>query len=157
MTSQQEVIHDSEPSALESTETGSVEPADLTAPIDVYQVTVEPHVQGDDAYKATSGGEVIPRSPIRKPFRVALAVFSGWMILCGREQLLLLIFRMTWFQAVCKVEYPVFLTLTLTRTLNLTSVRVGQRSGQFSSLFFTPSIYSLTPKNNNCSPNLSHY
>ena len=105
MTSQQEVIHDSEPSALDSTEPGSVEPSDVTAPSDVYQVTVEPHVQSDDDYKATSGGEIIPRTPIRRPFRIALAVFSGWMILCGREQLLLLlIFLTTSFRAVCKVE-----------------------------------------------------
>ena len=107
MTSQQEVIHDSEPSAFEErTDIGSVEPTDVTAPSDVYQVTVEPHVQGDDDYKATSGGEVIPRSPIRRPFCIALAVFSGWMILCGREQLLLLliIFLTTSFREVCKVE-----------------------------------------------------
>ena len=36
-------------------------------------------------------------------------------------------------------------------------LRYEVRSGQFSSLFFAPYIYSLTPKNNNSRPNLSHY
>ncbi|KAK2190607.1 hypothetical protein NP493_74g01013 [Ridgeia piscesae] len=73
-------------------ETGSSEPTDRTTSITADnvvgyedQIEVEPLDQNvnEDECKVTRGGELIPRSPIRKPFRLSLAVFSGIMMVCG--------------------------------------------------------------------------
>ena len=82
-----------EPSSLE---TGSAEPTDVPGTVgddDVAgytdQVEVETHARDVDDVecKVTRGGELIPRSPIKKPHRLSLAVFSGIMMICGRERL----------------------------------------------------------------------
>ena len=75
-------------------ETGSPEPTDRTTSTTAGnvvgyddQIEVEPLEQNGNECKVTRGGELIPRSPIRKPFRLSLAVFSGIMMICGREKL----------------------------------------------------------------------
>ena len=83
-------------------ETGSSEPTDRTTSTRAGnavgyedQIEVEPLEQNgnEDECKMTRGGELIPRSPIRKPFRLSLAVFSGIMMICGREKLLFVILQ----------------------------------------------------------------
>ncbi|KAI0207816.1 hypothetical protein LSAT2_007559 [Lamellibrachia satsuma] len=78
-----------EPSSLE---TGSAEPTDVAGTVgddDVAgytdQVEVETHARDVDDVecKVTRGGELIPRSPINKPYRLSLAAFSGIMMICG--------------------------------------------------------------------------
>jgi len=85
-------------------ETGSSEPTDRTTSITADnvvgyedQIEVEPLDQNvnEDECKVTRGGELIPRSPIRKPFRLSLAVFSGIMMVCGREKILFVILQVS--------------------------------------------------------------